>query len=131
VAGGAKQEDATDDEAINRCEADEEAHDTGMWCRTVKKAAGRGGHQRIHDEQPSQEHAYAARALGDAAEIGCEEEECELAGCLCAKAMDDADTEGDRAGIVEIAVTARVDSCTGRPDLAAEFAVAADDDGSS
>ena len=99
-----QQKDAADDEAVDRGQADDDSRDSGMGRCGAEEAAGRGGHDRVHEEETGEEHGHSPDSFGDSTEVGGNEKECKLARCFCAESMDEAYPEGDRPRVVEVLV---------------------------
>jgi hypothetical protein len=88
--GGVQQKDATNDEAIDCGQGYEDSRDSRMGSCGAEEAAGRGGHDRVHEDDPGQEHGHSSDSFGNSAQVGCNKEECELARSFGAEPMDGA-----------------------------------------
>jgi hypothetical protein len=99
-----QQKDAANDEAVDRGQPDDDSRDSRMGRCGAEEPARRGGHDRVHEEETGEEHGHSSDSFGDSAEVGCEEEECELAWSFGAEPVDDAYPKRDRSRIVEVLI---------------------------
>ena len=88
-----QQENDADAEAVNGGESGQKRSPTRPAPSGTKEARGRGGHQGVHGEQAEEKNRQAEQSMAYAAEVGGEEKEGQLAGCLGAETVDDADAE--------------------------------------
>ena len=101
MVGGVQQKGPAYDEAVDRRQADEDSRDSRVGRCAAEEAAGRGGHDRISDDETGEEYSHSSDSFGDSAEVRCKEEERELAWSSAAQPMDDADPKRDWSCVVE------------------------------
>jgi hypothetical protein len=106
-AGGGRRSPAkktSDDETVDRSQTDEDSRGSRMGRGTAEQAAGRGSRERVHYEETSKKHGHASDSFRNAAQVGCEQEECKLAWRFSAPPVDDVYPKGNRSSVVQILI---------------------------
>ena len=101
MVGGVQQKGAANDEAVDRSQADEDPRGARVRRCAAEEAAGRGGHNGVHEEETGEEHCHSSDSFGDSAEVRGKEEECELTWSFGAQSVDDANAERDWSCVAE------------------------------